>query len=78
VPDTPIQDVLEAHRREIHAVAGVVGLSEGALEDGTPCVLVMVEGDAAEAAARLPDHLGGYPVVVRTTGSFEARPGAGD
>ena len=58
--------MLAAHRDELLARPGVVGVGEGE-EQGGPCVVVLVEG-----AAELPAELDGYPVVARGSGPLRA------
>lgn len=70
-----IREVLHAHRSRLMAIPGVVGTAEGERDDGSPCILVLVEARSASLEEALPSSLGGYPVEVRSTGAFEARPG---
>lgn len=39
---------------------------------GEPCVVVLVERATEELGRALPAELGGYPVEIRETGTFEA------
>jgi hypothetical protein len=63
-----MSDVLRDHTNEIMAIPGVVGLYEGVLRDGTPCIKVMVERTTPELERRIPKHLEGYPVEIHETG----------
>lgn len=67
-----IKEVMEAHTGELMAITGVVGVYIGALDDGTPCVKVMVIEKTPELKRKVPHVLGGYPVVIAETG--EIRP----
>jgi hypothetical protein len=62
---------LEAARkeltREVMGRAGVSGTAVGE-RNGKPCLLVYVSD--REAGRSIPKSVGGYPVVVETTGSF--------
>jgi hypothetical protein len=62
---------LEAARkeltREIMGRPGVSGTAVGE-RNGKPCLLVYVSD--REAGRSIPKSVGGYPVVVETTGSF--------
>ena len=58
--------MLAAHRGELLARPGVVGVGEGE-ERGEPCVVVLVEG-----AVELPAELDGYRVVARESGPLSA------
>jgi len=69
-----IEDVLRDHTPGLMAIPGVVGTAQGARDDGSACVLVLVESRTAEIAASVPETLAGFPVEVRVTGELEARP----
>lgn len=58
--------MLAAHRDELLALPGVVGLGEGE-EGGEPRLVVLVEG-----MAELPAELDGYRVVARKSGPITA------
>jgi hypothetical protein len=68
MPVRPIADVQRDHTAELLAVPGVVGIYEGALPDGTPCIRVMVQSRGAATEARIPKSLEGYRVEVEVTG----------
>ena len=72
----PIDKVLESHTAELMGIPGVVGVYQGALEDGTSCITVMVVASTPELEARIPKKLEGYPVVIEAGG--EIRPLGGD
>ncbi len=62
---------LEAARKELtRQVMGRPGVSGTAVSErrGKPCLLVYVSD--SEAGRSIPKRVGGYPVVVETTGSF--------
>jgi hypothetical protein len=62
---------LEAARKELtREVMGRPGVSGTAVgeRNGKPCLLVYVSD--REAGRSIPKSVGGYPVVVETTGSF--------
>lgn len=68
-----INAVLHAHDRELLAIAGVVGVYVGVLDDGkTPCLKVMVAAKSAELERAIPKTIEGYPVLLEVTG--EIRP----
>jgi hypothetical protein len=62
---------LEAARkkltRDVMGRPGVTGTAVGE-RNGEPCLLVYVSD--GEAGRSIPEDVGGYPVVVETTGSF--------
>jgi len=55
-------------------VPGVVGTAESRLDDGRPCISVMVVRLTPELRARLPRELEGWPVRVDETGEIHAMP----
>lgn len=71
----PIAEVLAAHADSIMAIDGVAGVYEGRLDDGTPCIRVLVVRLSAALRARLPRTLEGHPVVVAESGEIRAMPG---
>jgi hypothetical protein len=66
---------LEAARkkltRDVMGRPGVTGTAVGE-RNGEPCLLVYVNSgvDGREVGRSIPKDVGGYPVVVETTGSF--------
>lgn len=72
-PKRDINAVLRDHDTELLAIAGVVGVYVGLLEDGkTPCLKVMLARKTAETEHAIPKTLEGHPVVSEVTG--EIRP----
>lgn len=63
--------VVNRHSQEIMQIPGVTGVAVGALEDGTPCILILVVEDSDEVRSRLPTTLEGHPVKVLETGRIE-------
>jgi hypothetical protein len=61
----PIEVVLAEHSERLLQIEGVVGVAQGDSE-GKPCILVLALD--AHLAHRLPQSVGGYPVVVQQTG----------
>lgn len=72
----PIEKVLQSHTAELMAIPGVVGVYQGALEDGTACITVMVVESTPALEAKIPKTLEGHPVVIEAGG--EIRPMGGD
>lgn len=72
MPSRDINLVLHDHAQELMSVPGVVGVAVSARDDGTPCILVMVESADDTIGRHLPTSLEGYPVLVEVTG--ELRP----
>jgi len=69
----PIEQVLQAHATELMAQPGVVGVYQGALADGSPCIGVMVIKKTAELEKKIPRTLEGYPVRIDETGEIRPR-----
>ena len=63
-----INDVKEAHTGELMAITGVVGVYVGKLDDGTPCIGVMVVKKMPELEQKIPKTLEGHPVVIHESG----------
>lgn len=72
MPVDDIKVVMEAHVDELMAIAGVVGVAIGALEDGSPCITVLLAEDTPELRGKIPSELEGYPVVINVTGEIKA------
>ena len=68
----PIATVLESHSADLMSRRGVVGVYEGARDDGSPCIRVMVVQRTPELEKGLPRELEGWPVEIEVTG--EIRP----
>jgi len=68
----PIAAVLADHTPRLMALAGVVGTYQGALDDGSPCIAIMVAKLTPALRDSLPAELEGWPVRVEETG--EIRP----
>jgi len=66
-------DLKAAHRELTARVMGRPGVSGTAVGEraGRPCLKVYVTD--AGAGKRFPKSVGGYPVVVEVSGSFERR-----
>lgn len=67
-----INEVMEAHVANLMALPGVVGVFIGALDNGTPCIKVMVVKTTPELEKKIPPDLEGHPVLIVETG--EIRP----
>lgn len=66
-----VKDAMEAHSVEIMKIPGVVGVYTGVLEDGTPCIKVMVAKKTQELEKQIPHYLEGCPVSVEETGEIQ-------
>ncbi len=74
MPVRPIADVLAAHTPELMSLPGVVGTYQGARDDGSPVIVVMIEKRTAELERRIPRQLEGWPVAIQVTGEIRALP----
>ncbi len=72
MPRRDINEVMEAHVEELMKLPGVVGVYISALDDGTPCIKVMVVEKTTELEQKIPKFLEGHPVLLIATG--EIRP----
>jgi hypothetical protein len=73
-PAAPLTEVLARHTSELMALAGVEGTAESRLDDGTPCILIIVRELTPELRAALPKRIEGHPVRVEVTGEIRAMP----
>jgi len=71
VPNRDINTVMDAHVNELMAVPGVTGVAVGELDDGTPCILVLVVEESAEMDRRIPKTLEGHPVRIMVSGEIK-------
>ena len=62
-------EVIESHLDWIFSLEDVAGVAEGLL-DGQPCIKVFMVQENTRTALELTDDLGGYPVLLEITGSF--------
>ncbi len=67
--------VMDAHVNELMAIPGVAGVAVGALDDGRPCIKVLVVKKTSEHRKLIPKEIEGYPVVVEVSGEIRAMPG---
>ena len=71
-----ITAVMDAHVNELMAIPNVAGVAVGAMDDGTPCILVLVVQETEEIGRRVPKTLEGHPVRIVVSG--EIKPMQGD
>lgn len=76
MPFEDVKKVMETHVGELMALPGVVGVAVGALDDGTPCVQVLVAEVSDDLEKALPRQLGGHPVTIVETGEIHGMPGS--
>lgn len=71
VPKRDVKTVMEAHVDELMAIPGVTGVAIGALDDGTPCVMVLIVKRTDELRRRIPKTLEGHPVKTVVSGEIK-------
>ena len=72
-PNRDINVVLAAHDKELLAIADVVGVYAGTMQDSqTPCLRVMLARKNPESERKIPRMIDGYPVVIQVTGTIRA------
>jgi hypothetical protein len=71
MPDRDIKSVMDAHVQEMMAIPGVTGVAIGELDNGTPCIMVLVVELNDEVARKIPKVLEGHPVLTVESGEFK-------
>ena len=66
-----IKEIIHANAEELMSTPGVIGVGEGRLEDGTPCLLVLVVELSDDVRDRVPAKIEGYPVKIEVTGEIK-------
>ena len=64
--------VMNDHVAALMAVPGVVGVAVGALDDGSPCILVLVVEKTPAHETLIPAVIEDYSVVVQESGEIRA------
>ena len=75
VPKRDITTVMDAHVKELMATPGVPGVAIGALDDGTPCILVLVLEKTPEPERSIPKTIEGHPVQIFESGEIKPMDG---
>jgi hypothetical protein len=63
--------IMAAHTGELMAIRGVVGVYEGALEDGSHCIAVMVDTTGGDSSKKIPKDIEGIPVRIEHSGPIQ-------
>jgi len=72
-PNRDINVVLAAHDKELLAIADVVGVYAGTMQDSETLFLrVMLARKNPESVRKIPRMIDGYPVVIQVTGAIRA------
>jgi hypothetical protein len=75
MPKRDINAVMEDHTADLMRIPGVTGVAIGALDDGTPCILVLVLKETDSLKVRIPKTLEGYPVTIFESGEIKPMEG---
>jgi len=70
--DQPIEEVLKQHTDSLMSIPGVVGTGQGVCRE-KPCIKIFVTERTPDVENKIPQQLGGYPVVIEETGAFKSR-----
>ena len=76
VPTRDVKTVMDAHVDDLMSIPGVAGVAIGELEDGTPCIQVLVVEKSDEIVKKIPKRIEGHPVDIIESGVI--RPMSGD
>ncbi|HEX9749834.1 MAG TPA: hypothetical protein VGB22_00905 [candidate division Zixibacteria bacterium] len=71
VAQKDINAVMDAHVDELMSIVGVTGVAIGELDDGTPCILVLVFEQTDELERKIPRELEGHPVRLLESGEIK-------
>lgn len=69
-PMRDINVVMTEHTAELMAIPGVTGVAIGELDDGTPCILVLIEEETNEVVQKIPKILEKHPVKILVSGKI--------
>ncbi len=59
------------------SIPGVIDVGEGALDDGTPCLLILVIELTDQVRKSVPENIDGYPVKIEVTGEIKGMSNGG-
>lgn len=68
-----IYDVKRQNEADLMALPGVVSVGIGRGPNGQPAIIVGMETLAPATPPKVPSEIGGYPVVIQTTGKLKAQ-----
>jgi len=75
-PSKPIEQVLVEKKPALMKIPGVEGVYYSKLEDGSPCLKVMVTERTPEVRTGIPSSIDGYPVVIENLKEIYGKPAA--
>lgn len=68
-----IQDVKKQNEARFLAMPGVVSVGIGMDPNGNQAIIVGLDTSNPEIEAKIPEMVGGYPVIVQIVGSLKAQ-----
>ena len=66
-----IQEIIHRYDDEWLRIPGVEGMGVGELDE-RPCIVIFASIPADELGMLIPEHIEGYPVIIKETDTFEA------
>ena len=75
-PGKPIEQVLAEKKPDLMKIPGVEGVYYSKLEDGSPCLKIMVKERTPEVRTGIPRRIEGYPVVIENLEEIYGKPAA--
>jgi hypothetical protein len=66
-----IDQVLRENQDMLLSIPGVQGFYQGVLEDGSDCIVIMIDKLTEENQEKFPDTLEGYPVKIEVGGEIK-------
>jgi len=70
MPNRDINLVMTDHTAELMKIPGVTGVAIGQLDNGTPCILILVEEESKEIEQKVPKAIEGHPVKLLVSGKI--------
>lgn len=67
----PLEQVIKENKAMLLAIPGVQGYYQGQLEDGSDCIVIMVDSLTEKNKDEIPDSLDGYPVKAEEGGTIK-------
>ena len=67
----PIEQVIKENKGKLLGIPGVQGYYQGQLDDGSDCIVIMVDSLTMENKKEIPDSLEGYPVKIEEGGRIK-------
>jgi hypothetical protein len=71
MPQREIVAVMEDHVDALMALPDVVGVAIGALDNGTPCLMILVIEESDDVKREIPAEIEGHPVKIVVSGEIK-------